>query len=193
MYLWIWSQLCKDCNEFLIGLSLFHKPVVTNKSEALGSRHKATVHWNGFLLIQISLWISWTSEQATSGLALEPLPQVKNFKCLRALFTSEETAFNRPVSLHSHPHLWSWAMGHNGCEWLMLMVRISLKDRLRSSVICERLRVDPFLLSMESSRVRWSSLLVRMSPGRLPWKVLLAHPSGRRPWQAQGGEIISPV
>uniref|UniRef100_A0A8C6NQ68 Reverse transcriptase domain-containing protein n=1 Tax=Nothobranchius furzeri TaxID=105023 RepID=A0A8C6NQ68_NOTFU len=57
----------------------------------------------------------------------------------------------------------------------------SLRDRVRSSVIREGLRVDPLLLHIERSHLRWLGHLVRMPPGRLPGEVFQARPTGRRP------------
>ena len=62
----------------------------------------------------------------------------------------------------------------NGCM-------LSLRDRVRSSVIQEELGVDPLLLCVERSQMRWLRHLVRMPPGRLPGEVFRARPTGRRP------------
>ena len=58
---------------------------------------------------------------------------------------------------------------------------LSLRDRVRSSVIREGLRVEPLLLRIERSQMRWLGHLVRMPPGRLPGEVFRARPTGRRP------------
>ncbi|KAK0135736.1 Craniofacial development protein 2 [Merluccius polli] len=58
---------------------------------------------------------------------------------------------------------------------------LSLRDRVRSSVIREELGVDPLLLRVERSQMRWLGHLVRMPPGRLPGEVFRARPTGRRP------------
>ncbi|XP_070410091.1 uncharacterized protein [Nothobranchius furzeri] len=55
------------------------------------------------------------------------------------------------------------------------------RERVRSSVIREGLEVDPQLLHIERSQLRWLGHLVRMPPGRLPGEVFRAHPTGRRP------------
>ncbi|KAK0151875.1 putative uncharacterized transposon-derived protein F52C9.6 [Merluccius polli] len=57
----------------------------------------------------------------------------------------------------------------------------SAGDRVRSSVIREELGVDPLLLRVERSQMRWLGHLVRMPPGRLPGEVFRACPTGRRP------------
>jgi len=41
---------------------------------------------------------------------------------------------------------------------------LSLRDRVRSSVIQEGLGVEPLLLSIERSQMRWLGHLVRMPP-----------------------------
>ena len=59
---------------------------------------------------------------------------------------------------------------------------LSLRDRVRSSVIQEGLGVEPLLLRIKRSQMRWLGHLVRMPPGRLPGEVFRARPTGRRPW-----------
>ncbi len=56
----------------------------------------------------------------------------------------------------------------------------SLRDRVRSSVTREELRVEPLLLHIERGQLRWLGHLFRMPPGRLPGKVFQACPTGRR-------------
>ncbi|KAG1932899.1 hypothetical protein F2P79_020886 [Pimephales promelas] len=57
----------------------------------------------------------------------------------------------------------------------------SLRDRVRSSVTREELRVEPLLLHIERGQLRWLGHLFRMPPGRLPGEVFRARPTGRRP------------
>ncbi|KAK0145481.1 putative uncharacterized transposon-derived protein F52C9.6 [Merluccius polli] len=52
--------------------------------------------------------------------------------------------------------------------FLRRVAGLSLRDRVRSSVIREELGVDPLLLRVERSQMRWLGHLVRMPPGRLP-------------------------
>uniref|UniRef100_A0A8C6NQZ4 Reverse transcriptase domain-containing protein n=1 Tax=Nothobranchius furzeri TaxID=105023 RepID=A0A8C6NQZ4_NOTFU len=66
-------------------------------------------------------------------------------------------------------------------SFLQRVAGLSLRDRVRSSVIWEGLRVDPLLLSIERSQLRWLGHLVRMPPGRLPGEVFRACPTRRRP------------
>ncbi|TWW57297.1 hypothetical protein D4764_07G0000160 [Takifugu flavidus] len=58
---------------------------------------------------------------------------------------------------------------------------LSLRDMVRSSAIREELGVEPLLLRVERSQMRWLGHLVRMPPGRIPGEVFGACPSGRRP------------
>ena len=57
---------------------------------------------------------------------------------------------------------------------------LSLRDRVRSSVIREGLGVEPLLLRIERSQMRWLEHLVKMPPGH-PGEVFRARPTGRRP------------
>ncbi|KAK5925540.1 hypothetical protein CgunFtcFv8_018055 [Champsocephalus gunnari] len=65
--------------------------------------------------------------------------------------------------------------------FLCRVAGVSLRDKVRSSVIREGLGVEPLLLRVERSQLRWFGHLVRMPPGRLPREVFQAHPAGRRP------------
>ncbi len=62
------------------------------------------------------------------------------------------------------------------------MAGVSLRNKVRSSVICEELRVKPLLLCIERSQLRWFGHLARMPPGCLPREMLQVRPAGRRPW-----------
>ncbi|KAK0137883.1 putative RNA-directed DNA polymerase from transposon X-element [Merluccius polli] len=66
-------------------------------------------------------------------------------------------------------------------SFLRRVAGLSLRDRVRSLVIWEELGVDPILLRVERSQMRWLGHLVRMPPGRLPGEVFRARPTGRRP------------
>ena len=54
-------------------------------------------------------------------------------------------------------------------------------ERVRSLVIREGLGVEPLLLRIERSQMRWLGHLVRMTPGGLPGEVFEVRPTGRRP------------
>uniref|UniRef100_A0A8C6M0A0 Reverse transcriptase domain-containing protein n=1 Tax=Nothobranchius furzeri TaxID=105023 RepID=A0A8C6M0A0_NOTFU len=66
-------------------------------------------------------------------------------------------------------------------SFLRRVAGLSLRHRVRSSVIGEGLGVDPLLLHIERSQSRWLGHLIRMPPGRLPGEVFWARPTGRRP------------
>ncbi|TWW67270.1 hypothetical protein D4764_02G0003110 [Takifugu flavidus] len=66
-------------------------------------------------------------------------------------------------------------------SFLRRVAGLSLRDRVRSSAIREELGVEPLLLRVERSQMRWLGHLVRMPPGCLPGEVFRACPSGRRP------------
>ncbi|TWW77426.1 hypothetical protein D4764_12G0008160 [Takifugu flavidus] len=66
-------------------------------------------------------------------------------------------------------------------SFLCRVAGLSLRDRVRSSAIREKLGVKPLLLRVESSQMGLLGHLVRMPTGRLPGEVFGACPSGRRP------------
>ncbi|TWW59340.1 hypothetical protein D4764_06G0008700 [Takifugu flavidus] len=66
-------------------------------------------------------------------------------------------------------------------SFLRRVAGLSLRDRVRSSAIREELGVEPLLLRVERSQMRWLRHLVRMPPGHLPGEVFRACLSGRRP------------
>ncbi|TWW81097.1 hypothetical protein D4764_01G0009120 [Takifugu flavidus] len=66
-------------------------------------------------------------------------------------------------------------------SFLRRVAGLSLRDRVRSSAIREELGVEPLLLRVERSQIRWLGHLVRIPPGHLPGEVFRACPSGRRP------------
>ena len=63
---------------------------------------------------------------------------------------------------------------------------LSLRDRVRNSVIREGLGVEPLLLRIERSQMRWLGYLVRMPPGRLPAAVFRHVPLGGDPGEDPG-------
>ena len=70
----------------------------------------------------------------------------------------------------------------------------SLRDRVRSSVTREELGVEPLLLHIKRSQLKWLGYLFRMPPGCLPREVFLAYPGGRTPRGRPGhaGVTMSP-
>ena len=65
-------------------------------------------------------------------------------------------------------------------SFLRRVAGLSLRDKMRSSDIRRELGVEPLLLRVERSQLRWFTL-TRMPPGRLPLEVFRARPTGRRP------------
>ncbi|XP_071059967.1 anamorsin isoform X1 [Pseudochaenichthys georgianus] len=63
--------------------------------------------------------------------------------------------------------------------FLRRVAGVSLRDKVRSSDIRERLGVEPLLLRVERSQLRWFGHLVRMPPGCLPREVFQARPRTR--------------
>ncbi|XP_058616632.1 uncharacterized protein LOC131530397 [Onychostoma macrolepis] len=66
-------------------------------------------------------------------------------------------------------------------SFLRRVAGCSLRDRVRSSVTREELRVEQLLLNIERSQLRWLGHLFRMPPGRLHGEVFWASPTRRRP------------
>ena len=66
-------------------------------------------------------------------------------------------------------------------SFLRRVAGLSLRDSVRSSDIRRELGVEPLLLRVERSQLRWFGHLTRMPPGRLPLEVFRARPTGRRP------------
>ena len=64
--------------------------------------------------------------------------------------------------------------------FLRRVAGVSLRDKVRGSVIREGLGVEPLLLRVGRSQLRWFSHLVRMPPGRLSRELFQARPAGRR-------------
>ncbi|TWW63621.1 hypothetical protein D4764_03G0006290 [Takifugu flavidus] len=60
-------------------------------------------------------------------------------------------------------------------SFLRRVAGLSLRDRVRSSAIREELGVEPLLLRVERSQMRWLGHLVRMPPGCLPGAVFTGH------------------
>ncbi|CAM4686216.1 unnamed protein product [Leuciscus chuanchicus] len=116
----------------------------------------------------------------------EFLPQVEEFKYLGVLFTSEgrmEREIDRRIGAASAV-MRSMTRSRIQAAEMSFLRRVagrSLRDRVRSSVTREELRVEPLLLHIERGQLRWLGHLFRMPPGRLPGKAFRARPTGRRP------------
>ncbi len=66
-------------------------------------------------------------------------------------------------------------------SFLHSVAGLSLRDRVRNSGIRRELGVEPVLLRVERSQLRWFGHLIRMPPGHLPVGVFWACPTSRRP------------
>ena len=140
------------------------------------------------LLDEESLIKTWLNVFNTE-VGNESLPQVKEFKYLGVLFSSEGTmeremgrrvgaagavlqslyrcdekraepeALCLPGHSPPYPHLWSWRMGHDPKNQI---ADTSVRDgfSVRGSVIREGLGVEPLLLRVERSQLRWFGHLV---------------------------------
>ena len=114
----------------------------------------------------------------------------------RTVVTKRELSQKAKLSIYRSVFVPTLTYGHEG--WVMTertrsrvqaaemgflrrVAGVSLRDRVRSSVIREELGVEPLLLRVERSQLRWFGHLVRMPPGRLPREVFQARPAGRRP------------
>ena len=114
----------------------------------------------------------------------------------RTVVTKRELSQKAKLSIYRSVFVPTLTYGHEG--WVMTertrsrvqaaemgflrrVAGVSLRDRVRSSVIREELGVEPLLLCVERSQLRWFGHLVRMPPGRLPREVFQARPAGRRP------------
>ena len=58
---------------------------------------------------------------------------------------------------------------------------VTLFNKVRSSEIRESLNIEPLLLRIERSQLRWFGHVSRMPQERLPKQALLAKANGRRP------------
>src|SRR5699024_6250922 len=66
-------------------------------------------------------------------------------------------------------------------RFLRRIVGVTRMDRIRNVDIRTALGVEPLLLSVEKSQMRWYGHVLRMAPDRLPRMVYEAVPDGRRP------------
>ncbi|KAK0148818.1 Calmodulin-regulated spectrin-associated protein 3 [Merluccius polli] len=97
--------------------------------------------------------LCWKRVDCSLWVGSELLPQVKEFKYLGVLFTrlwvvTEKTRLRIAAEM----------------RFLRRVAGLILRDRVRSSDIRRELRVEPLLLCVERSQLRW----VRMPPGCLP-------------------------
>ena len=83
-------------------------------------------------------------------------------------------------------------------RFLRRVAGVTLLDRVRNTAIREDLGVEPLLLRIERSQLRWLGHVLRMPPERLVKQVLLSNPVGTRPrgrprrrWKDQVSQICS--
>ncbi|TWW68240.1 hypothetical protein D4764_19G0000380 [Takifugu flavidus] len=117
--------------------------------------------------------LNWKKVECLLQVKEEILPQVKEFKYLGVLFTSEgrmEQEIDRRIGAASAV-----------MRTLHRVAGLSLRDRVRSSAIREELGVEPLLFCVERSQMRWLGQLVRMTPGRVQGMSLKACPPPGRP------------
>ena len=74
---------------------------------------------------------------------------------------------------------------------------VTLFNKVRSSEIRKSLNIEPLLLRIERSQLRWFGHVTRMPQERLPKQALLAKANGRRPVNCRGDasphrELASP-
>ena len=79
------------------------------------------------------------------------------------------------VKLHSHGRLAS------EMRFLRRIEGVTLFNQVRSSEIRKSLNIEPLLLRIERSQLRWFGHVSRMPQERLPKQALLAKSNGRRP------------
>ncbi|XP_062296309.1 uncharacterized protein LOC134000829 [Scomber scombrus] len=144
-----------------------------------------------------SMVLSRKRVECTLRVGDEILPQVEEFKYLGILFTSEgrmEREIDRRIGAAS-------AVMRTLHRSVVVKRELSRKAKLSIYqsifvptltyghelwVVTERTRsrelgVDPLLLRVERSQLRWLGHLVRIPTGRLPGEVFRARPTGRRP------------
>ncbi len=130
------------------------------------------------------------------------------FKCLRVLFMSEGTmeqeigqrigAASQKAKRSIYHSIFVLSLTY-GCErWVMTermrsqiqptemgflrrVAGVSFRCKVRSSVFCEELGVEPLLPCTEWSQLRWFGHLVRMPPVCLPKEVFQTCSAGKRP------------
>ncbi|KAK3573226.1 hypothetical protein QTP86_015140, partial [Hemibagrus guttatus] len=115
----------------------------------------------------------------------------------RSVVVKEELSRKAKLSIYQSIYVPTFTYGHElwvmnervrsriqaaKMSFLRRVAGCSLRDRVRSSVTREELRVEPLLLHIERGQLRWLGHLFRMPPGRLPGEVFRACPTGKRPW-----------
>jgi hypothetical protein len=92
----------------------------------------------------------------------------------------------RPTLIYGHEH---WVMIEKirsriqsaEMRFLRRVAGLTLRDKIRSSNIRETLQIEPLLLHIERSQLRWLGHVLRMPHNRLPYQIFQAAPAGKRP------------
>ncbi|CAF3333272.1 unnamed protein product [Rotaria sp. Silwood2] len=66
-------------------------------------------------------------------------------------------------------------------RFLRRVAGLTLRDKIRSSDIRESLQIEPLLLHIERSQLRWLGHIIRMPHNRLPYQIFNVTLSGKRP------------
>ena len=74
-----------------------------------------------------------------------------------------------------------WRIQAAEAVFLRRVAGVSLRGKVRSTAIQEGLGVEPLLLRVERSQLRWFGHLVKMPLSSLPREVFQARPAGKRP------------
>ena len=131
--------------------------------------------------------VRWAGEFRTAGAVLRSLCRTVGMK--------RELSQKAKLSTYQSFFIPTLTYGHEG--WVMTkrtrsriqaaemgflrrVAGVSLRDRVRISAIQEGLGVEPLILCVERSQLRWFGHLVRMPPGRIPREVFQTQPAGRR-------------
>lgn len=66
-------------------------------------------------------------------------------------------------------------------RFLRTVAGLTLRDKVKSSSIRASLQIEPLILHIEYSQLRWLGHILRMPPNRLPYQIFQAVPTGKRP------------
>ena len=92
----------------------------------------------------------------------------------------------RPTLIYGHE---KWILTENTrsriqaaeMRFLRRVADLKLCDQVKSSSIRESLQIEPLLIHIERSQLRWLGHVLRMPPNRLPNQVFQATPTERKP------------
>lgn len=93
----------------------------------------------------------------------------------RAIFVPNLTYFHEEWVMNKRTSSQAEKMG-----FIKRVTGVSLRDGVRRSVICEELVVEPLLLRVERSQLRWFAHLVGMPPWHAPREVIQARTFRKR-------------